>query len=416
MLTIKTSLKNHYSRLLPLLAVLGPGLIVAASDNDAAGITTYSVAGAQFGYSFLWILLLITFSLAITQEMGARAGIVTGKGLASLLRERFGVKWTTFVLLTTMLANLGTTATEFAGVAVSLEIAGISRYISVPLAALLVYFLVTRGSYKRVERIFLIISVVYLSYIVSGFLAHPDWSSVLEGTFIPSFRFDDTDFVLAFIATVGTTITPWGQFFIQSYVVDKQLSPPELNYERADVYTGAFFTNIVAAFIIIACAATLWVTGQQIQDASDAAVALSPLAGRFAGLLFGLGLLNASLLGAAVLPMSSAYVLCEGLGFEAGIDHSISEARWFYGIFTFFILFGGGFILLNFSLVAVSLISQTINAIVLIPLLIFLLRLTNNEEIMGRYTNGRVFKFIAGVTIVFLIVLSVLLIVTTFVS
>jgi Mn2+/Fe2+ NRAMP family transporter len=403
-------------RLLPLLAVVGPGLITAAADNDAGGITTYSVVGAQFGYSFLWIFVILLISLAITQEMGARAGIVTGKGLASLIRERFGVRWTALALLATLLANLGTTVMEFAGIAAGLEIFGVTRYISVPLAALLIFFLLTRGNYKNVERIFLVFSVIYLSYIVSGLLAGPDWGAVLAGTFVPSFRFDDSGFVLAFIATVGTTVTPWGQFFIQSYVVDKRLSPDELNYERADVYTGAFFTNVVAAFIVIACAATLFVSGQQVSEAQDAAAALGPLAGPFAQGLFGLGLLNAGLLSAAILPMSSAYVLCEGLGFEAGIDRSFGEARWFYGLFAFFIIFGAGFVLLNFPLVTIALFSQTVNAIFLIPILVFLLKLTNDEEVMDKYTNGPVFRIIAGITIVFLIALSILLLVTTFVT
>lgn len=400
-------------RLLPLLAVLGPGLIVAAADNDAGGITTYSVVGAQFGYSFLWIFILLIISLAVTQEMGARAGIVTGKGLASLIRERYGVRWTAFALLATMVANLGTTAMEFAGVAASLEIFGLTRYISVPLAALFVFFLVTRGNYKRVEKVFLVATVFYLSYVASAFMAHPDWGTALKSTFVPSFQLS-APYILAFIATVGTTITPWGQFFIQSYVVDKRLSPEELNYERADVFTGAVFTNVIAAFIVIATAATLWTQGHLISGAQDAAMALEPLAGRFAEVLFGFGLFNASLLSAAILPMSSAYIICEGLGFEAGVDRSPSEAPWFYGSFTFFIVFGAAFVLLNVPLVTIALISQTVNAIFLIPILIFLLKLTGDEEIMGKHTNSRTFKIIAWATTGGLMLLSVLLVITTF--
>lgn len=396
--------------------MLGPGLIAAAADNDPGGITTYSVVGAKFGYSFLWVLLIVTLALAITQEMGARAGIVTGKGLASLIRERFGVRWTAFALLATLLANFGTTVMEFAGIAAGLELFGLTRYLSVPVAALLIFILITRGSYKRVERIFLILSVIYLSYIASGLLAGPDWGAALQGAFIPSFRFDDSDFILAFIATVGTTITPWGQFFIQSYVVDKRLSPERLNYERADIYMGSVFMCIVAGFIIIACAATLYANGQEVSEAQDAAAALGPLAGRFAAFLFGLGLLNAGLLSAAILPMSSAYILCEGLGFEAGIDRPIEEARWFYGLLAFFIFFGAGLVLINLSLVTIALVSQTINAIFLTPILIFLLKLTNDEEVMDKYTNGPVFKVIAGATIVFLVLLSTLLMVTTFLT
>jgi Mn2+/Fe2+ NRAMP family transporter len=336
--------------------------------------------------------------------------------LASLIRERFGVRWTALALLGTLVANLGTTVMEFAGIAAGLELFGLTRYLSVPVAAVLVFILVTRGNYKKVERIFLVLSVVYLSYIASGLLAGPDWSAALEGAIVPSFRFDDSAFVFAFIATVGTTITPWGQFFIQSYVVDKRLSPNQLNHERADIYIGSVFMCVVAGFIIIACAATLFVSGQEVSNATDAAVALGPLAGRFAEILFGLGLLNAGLLSAAILPMSSAYILCEGLGFEAGIDRPIGEARWFYGLLAFFIVFGAGFVLLNLSLVTIALVSQTINAIFLTPILIFLLKLTNDEEVMDKYTNGPVFKIIAGATIVFLIMLSVLLLVTTFLS
>jgi Mn2+/Fe2+ NRAMP family transporter len=396
--------------------VLGPGLIAAAADNDPGGIATYSVVGARFGYSFLWVLLIVTLALAITQEMGARAGIVTGKGLASLIRERFGVRLTALALLATMLANLGTTVMEFAGIAAGLELFGLTRYISIPVAALLIFSLVTRGNYKRVERIFLGFSVIYLSYIASGILAHPHWGEALEGAFIPSFQFENSDFVVAFIATIGTTITPWGQFFIQSYVVDKRLTADKLNHERADIYIGSMFMCVVAAFIIVACAATLFVRGQEVSEAQDAAIALGPLAGRFAQILFGLGLLNAGLLSAAILPMSSAYILCEGFGFEAGIDRSISEARWFYGLLAFFIVFGAGFVLLNIPLVTIALFSQTVNAIFLAPILIFLLKLTNDEEVMDKYTNGPVFRIIAGATIVFLIVLSILLVVTTFVT
>lgn len=409
-------LKTRMGRLLALLAVLGPGLIAAAADNDPGGITTYSVVGAQFGYSFLWIILIVTLALAITQEMGARAGIATGKGLASLIRERFGVRWTALALLATLFANLGTTVMEFAGIAAGLELFGISRFISIPVAALLIFFLITRGNYKRVERIFLVFSVVYLSYIASGLLAQPDWEAALKGAFVPSFQFNNSAFIVAFIATVGTTITPWGQFFIQSYVVDKRVSPEKLNHQRADIYIGSLFMGVVAAFIIIACAATLFVSGLEVSDAQDAALALGPLAGRFAQVLFGLGLLNAGLLSAAILPMSSAYILCEGFGFEAGIDRSIREARWFYGLLAFFIVFGAGVVLLNVPLVTVALFSQTINAIFLTPILIFLLKLTNDEEVMDKYTNSPLFKIIAGATIVFLILLSILLIATTFVS
>jgi Mn2+/Fe2+ NRAMP family transporter len=405
-------LRTRVEGLIPLLAVVGPGLIAAAADNDAGGITTYSVVGARFGYSFLWIFVILLAVLGITQEMGARAGIVTGKGLASLIRERYGVRWTAVALLATMLANLATTVMEFSGVAASLELFGVVRYISVPVAALLILFLISRGNYKKVERIFLVFSVIYLSYIISGFLAHPDWHAALRGTVEPSFQLNGP-YVLTFIATVGTTITPWGQFFIQSYVVDKRLRVEELNYERADVYTGSFFTNIVAAFIVIACAATLFVHHQEVSSARDAAAALGPLAGPFARITFGIGLLNASVLSATVLPMSSSYVICEGLGFEAGLDRPVGEAPWFYGLLVFFIVFGAGFVLLNLPLVTVALFSQTVNAIFLIPILIFLLKLTNDEEVMGKYVNGPAFKIVAGTTIAFLILLSALLVATS---
>lgn len=399
--------------MLPLLAVLGPGLIVAAADNDAGGITTYSVVGAQFGYSILWVLVLTTISLSVTQELGARAGIVTGKGLASLIRERFGVRWTAFALLATMAASLGTTTVEFAGIAASMELFGLTRYVSVPLAAIFVFLLVTRGSYKRVERVFLLAIVFYFAYAVSAYLAGPDWGAALRGTFVPTIKLESA-YVVAVIATVGTTITPWGQYFIQSYVVDKRLSPDDLAYERVDVLSGSIFVNLIAGFIILTTAATLWTEGRVITEAQDAALALVPFAGRFASVVFGVGLFAASLLGAAIVPMSSSYVLCEGLGFEAGVDHSAREAPWFYGTFGFFIVFGAVLVLLKVPLVTLAIFSQTVNAIFLIPVLIFLLKLTNDEEVMGKYVNTPIRKGIAGLTVAGLVLLSTLLIFTTF--
>ncbi|HUV05931.1 MAG TPA: divalent metal cation transporter [Armatimonadota bacterium] len=391
------------------LAVIGPGLIAANADNDAGGITTCSLVGARFGYSLLWVLFLITISLAVTQEMGARMGAVTGKGFGGLIREKFGARWATFPITAMLIANLGTTNAEFAGIAASLGIFGLSKYISVPVAAVVVYLLIAKFDYRRVQKVLLISSSLYLAYVVSGVLAHPDWLHAFRSMVRPTISFR-SDYLLMFVALIGTTITPWGQFFIQSYIVDKRLTAEDLAYTKSDVYVGAFFTELISFFIIVACAATIFVAGGQIGDAADAAKALQPLAGPFASTLFALGLLNASLLGAAVLPLTSAYATCETFGWEAGIDKTPKEAPIFFGLLTFFIVASALFILIpGLPLLTIIVLSQVLNGVLLPIILIFVLKVTNDSSFMGKHTNSRTFNVIAVLTIAGLILMTILL-------
>lgn len=410
---IKTYLKTKTACLFTFFAVLGPGIISASADNDAPGIGTYSIVGARFGYSLLWMLILTTISLGVTQEMGARMGIVTRRGLGALIREHFDIRLTTFAIVTMLIANLGTTVAEFAGIASSLEIFGISKYISVPLMAILISLLVIKWSYRRVEKIFLLSAVVYICYVISGYLAHPNWGLAARNIVSPSFKMS-AGYILAFIATAGTTITPWGQFFIQSYVADKSLALNKINYEKAEVYFGAFLTDFISFFIIVACAATLWVHKQPINGAEDAARALAPLAGRFASTLFAFGLWNASMLGAAILPLTSAYAACEAFGWEAGVDRSLSEASRFYGIYAFLIVAGSIIVLIpRMPLFNLLFLCSALNGILLPITLIFVLILINDKTIMGRYTNTRIFNLIAWITVIVLIALTVLLLATS---
>lgn len=408
------------ARLALLFAAIGPGLIAAAADNDAGGIATYSLAGARFGYGLLWVLILITFSLAVTQEMGARMGVVTGKGFGGLIRERFGAKWAALAILVMLVANLFTTVAEFAGIASSLSIFGVPTYFSVPLAAVGVYLLMVKFDFRRVQQVFLLSSVLYISYIISGVLARPDWGLAARSVFQPHIPWTSTAYLLMFVATVGTTITPWGQFFIQSYVVDKRLSAEDLGYARADVYLGAFLTNFVAFFIIVACAATIWATRSPIDSAASAsqlAVALRPLAGRFASGLFAFGLLNASLLGAAILPLTTAYATSETFGWESGMDKRFSEAPIFYGILAFFIFFAAVIVLLpNLPLLMMMLLPQVLNGMLLPIVLVFVLKITNDAAFMGRHTNSRGFNVVAVATVALMILLTALLLASPFIE
>ncbi len=373
-----------------IFAVVGPGIIAANADNDAGGITTNSIVGAHYGYQMLWALVLVTCSLAITQEIGARTGAITGKGLAALIRENYGVRVTFIAMLALLVANLGTTVAEFAGVAASLELFGVPRWVSVPIAAAGVWLLVIRGSYKSVERVFLILSSVYLSYVLSVFLARPDWGEVARSAVTPTLRLEP-GFMVTLIAMIGTTITPWGQFFIQSYVVDKGVHRGDFAITRWEVYVGALLTDLVTLFIIVCTAATLYVQGIHVEDASQAALALGPLAGPLAQQLFAIGLLNASLLGAAVVPLSTAYAVCEAFGWEAGVSRGFQEAPIFNGLYTFAIAAGALAVLVpSLPLVSVILLSQTVNGILLPLILAFAILLASNREVMGDMVNGRV--------------------------
>lgn len=410
-----TRFKYQIMRVLPLLAVLGPGIISGSVDNDAGGIATYSVAGAQFGLSLMWVLLITTFSLAITQEVGARMGLVTGKGLASLIREKFGIRWTTFIMAVLLIANIGTIAAEFAGVASAFEIFHVSKFVAVPLAALVVYLLVTKGSFKRLERLFLILSAFYLVYIISAILAHPNFGEAVKSLVTPSIQFNK-GYLLTLVAVVGTTITPWGQFFIQDYVVDKKLAKEDIKLERADVFIGSFITNFISFFIIVACAATLFMHNIPINDAKDAAIALQPLAGQFAGILFGFGLLNASLFGAALVPVATAYVVTEAFGFESGLNHSFSDAPEFYGLFSFLLIIGALLVLVPFvPLLTILFWTQAINAVLLLPILIFVYILSNDKRLLNGYKNGKIINTIIVITFVLIAVSSIAYFISQFI-
>lgn len=404
--------KNGFIRsLLLFLAVVGPGIITANVDNDAGGITTYSVAGASFGYKLLWIFIPMTLALIVVQEMSARMGAITGKGLADLIRERYGVRITLFVMLGLLFADLGNTVSEFAGVAASTEIFGVSKYISVPLGALLVWWIVVRGSYKFVERVFLLASVLFLAYVVSGAMARPDWSLVAHEMVSPTFSFNG-EYLAVVIGLIGTTIAPWMQFYIQSAVVEKGITAEKYAYSRFDVIVGCIMTDVVAIFIVVACAATIYLKGIHIETAKDAALALAPLAGKFASTLFALGLLNASLFSASILPLATAYYICEAFGIEAGIDKAWQEAPVFYWLYTLLVGVGAAVVLIpNLPLITVMLWSQVINGILLPFVLIFMLQLINNPDIMGKHVNSRTFNGVAWLTTGVMVGLTLLLVV-----
>jgi NRAMP (natural resistance-associated macrophage protein)-like metal ion transporter len=394
------------------LAVMGPGIITANVDNDAGGITTYSLAGAHFGYLLLWTFLPLTVALIVVQEMCARMGVVTGKGLADLIREQFGVKVTFVVMMLLLVANLGNIMAEFAGIASALEIFGISRYIAVPLIAFGVWRLVVKGTYRFVEKVFLFACLVYVSYIISGIMAHPPWGEVLKRSVVPTFQFNPA-YLAMVIGVVGTTIAPWMQFYQQAAVVDKGISADQYHASRMDTIVGMISAVVVVFFITIACAATLNVHGVRIHDAADAARALEPLAGVYAGKLFAIGLLNASIFAASILPLSTAYSVCESFGWETGVDRRFMEAPQFFGLYTFLIAVGAGVILIpHFPLLKIMYFSQVANGMLLPVILIYMLRLINNRDLMGRYVNSRFFNVVAWVTSVVMILLTLALVVS----
>ena len=371
-----------------LLAVVGPGVLAGLSDDDPAGITTYSVLGAEYGYELLWVLLLATLALIVFHEIGARLGVVTGQGLAGLIRDRFGVRWAALAVATLLVANIGTTCAEFAGVAAALDLAGIPRQVSVPLAAIGVSALVLRGGFHRIEHLLLALSAVFVAYIAAGLLASPDWNAAAKGLVVPSMTFDRAT-LLTVTATVGTTLAPWGLAFIQSYAVDKRLTTRDLPYERVDVVTGAVMTGVIGFFIVVACAATLHVSGTSISDAGDAAGALEPLAGRLAALLFGAGLLGAALLAASILPLSTAYSVSEALGVEAALDDPVGEARVFYGVYGIVVVVAVAIVLVpSVPLVPILFGTQALNAVLLVPLLVFVERLARDRELLGPHVSG----------------------------
>jgi NRAMP (natural resistance-associated macrophage protein)-like metal ion transporter len=393
------------------MSILGPGIITGSVDNDAGGITTYSVAGAVYGYHLLWTLIPSFIALITVQEMNARMGIVTGKGLADLIRENFGVKVTFYIFICLLIADIGNTATEFAGVAGSFMVFDISKYISVPLSAIFVWVMVVKGTYKSSERIFLIFSFFLLSYIISAVMAKPDWNEIGTAIITPSFQWDE-DYLTMIMGIIGTTIAPWMQFYMQSAVIEKGIKLEEYKYVKWDVYLGATATVVVAFFIIVACASTLNVNHIKIDEAKDAAVALRPLAGNLASFVFAFGLFVASIFSATILPLATAFYVCEGFGFEAGIDKKFNEAPQFYSLFSLIILTGVIIILIpNAPLITITIWTQVLNAILLPVVLICMIIMVNNKKIMGEHVNNKIQNIIGVSTTILLIFLSIMLII-----
>jgi Mn2+/Fe2+ NRAMP family transporter len=402
-------------RLLAFLVVLGPGFITANVDNDPGGILTYSQAGAKFGYALLWTLIPTTIALVVVQEMAARMGAVTGKGLSDLIREEFGLRATFFTMIVLGLADLGNIAAEFAGIASGLGIFGISKYICVPVGAVLVWVVVVYGSYKYVERILLFFSLIYFAYPVSAYLAHPNWHEAIKQTFIPVGTLHSSEYLVMIVGLIGTTITPWMQFYLQASIVEKGITKKQYALSRWDVIVGCFVTDIVAFFIVVACGATLFLNGtHDIADAADAAVALKPLAGQFASLLFAVGLVNAAVLSAAILPLATTYNICEGLGFESGVNKHLREAPVFYSVYTLLIMFGAGVVLIpHIPLIKLILLSQVANGVLLPFVLFYMLKLVNRSDLMGSYTNSKLANAVAWSTSIIMVVLTVAMIWTT---
>jgi Mn2+/Fe2+ NRAMP family transporter len=368
---------------------VGPGLLAGLSDDDPAGITTYSVLGAQYGYQLLWVLLASTVALILFHTLAARMGVVTGQGLIGLVRDRYGVRLGSLALLLLVTANIGTACAEFAGVAAGFELFGVSRHICVPVAAVVLSVLVLKGSFRRVEHVLMALSAVFVAYIAAGVVVGPDWGAAARGLVVPSLPVDG-DALLIVAATIGTTLAPWGLSFIQSYAVDKRLTPADLRYERVDVVTGSVLTGVVGFFVVVTSAATLHAQGTTIETAADAASALVPLAGRFAGQLFGVGLVGAALLAAAVLPLSTAYSVCEFTGHEGAVDDGYRRAPMFYGSFVLVVLIAAGAVLLpGLPLVQVLVLSQVLNTVLLVPLLVFMWRLGRDPAVMGEFTTSR---------------------------
>ena len=418
LLTRQRKVRRVWMRqLLILLSVIGPGLITANVDNDATGITGYSLAGAQYGYGLLWAVVLVTISLAVVQEMAARMGVVTGKGLADLIREKFGVRITFWSMLLLLIANAATTVAEFAGVAGAMDIFGVSPYIAVPVAAVVVWVLVVRGSYRYVERILLALCLIYFTYVISGFLVHPNWGEVLHQTLVPPIRLNQ-GYLLTLVAVIGTTIAPWMQFYQQSAIADKHIKIAHLRYEQIDTYVGTFLTDFVAFFIVICTGATLFVHHIQINEAKDAALALAPLVrgnGQIAEILFGVGLLNASLMAASVLPLSTAYSIAEAFGWERGVGRNFKEAPQFLALYTFIIAVGAGITLFvpKDRLVFVLNLPNVVGGMLLPLILILMILLCNDRRLMGRYVNGRANNIVAWITTIVMTVLTLLIVVTT---
>jgi NRAMP (natural resistance-associated macrophage protein)-like metal ion transporter len=406
------NLKNRWKGILLFFAVAGPGIITSNVDNDAGGIATYSMAGSHFGNTLLWSLIPIMLALIVVQEMSARMGVVTGKGLSDLIRERFGVKVTVYVLIGVVLTNFGNVIAEFAGVASSLEIFHVPKYVSVPLSALFVWLLVVKGTYRSVEKIFLYACLFYVTYIVSGILAKPDWGEIGTSLVRPTLNMSSGALAMI-IGLVGTTIAPWMQFYLQASIVEKNVLAKDYKNSRLDVILGSVVVTVVAGFIVLTCAATLFKAGVKVETAADAALALAPLAGKYCSALFAFGLLNASLFAASILPLSTAFLVCEGMGWETGINKKFSEAPQFYGLYSVLIFLGAGIILLpGIPLFSVMYVSQVVNGIVLPAVLVFMILLISNKKLMGEYANKKAWNVLSWATVVILSGLTVAYIIT----
>jgi Mn2+/Fe2+ NRAMP family transporter len=407
--------RGRWRRLVVLGSLLGPGIITANIDNDAGGIATYSIAGAQFGYALLWTMIPATVVLIVVQEMAARMGVVTGKGLADLIRENFGVTVTFWLMVGLFVTDLGNTTAEFAGWAASMELFAVPKYLSVPLGAIFIWLLVVKGSYRTFERVFLGICLVYLTYVVAALMARPGWGEVVAQTVRPSFRVDAA-YLSTMIGVVGTTITPWMQFYLQSSMVEKGVRPDQYWATRIDVITGSFMTDIVGLCIMVACGATLYTHGVGIESAEQAAQALAPLAGKHASALFALGLANASLFSACILPLATAYYICEAMGWEAGVDKTLREAPQFVGLYTVFLGLGSLIVMVpGAPLIRIMWVSQVINGVMLPFVLIFMLRLVNRPDLMrGEFVNSRFQNVVAWSTTVIMIALTAGLLVSAF--
>jgi Mn2+/Fe2+ NRAMP family transporter len=398
--------------LFQILSIVGPGIITVNAGNDAGGIYTYASVGASYGFKMLWGLVLITFSLAIIQEMNARMAVVTGKGLSDLIREKFGVKLAFFAMAVLFIANFGVVMSDFAGIAMSMQLFGVTKYLSVPIAAVLIWALVTKGSYSKVEKVFLLFTFVFFGYIISAFQSKPDWTQVFGSMGTPTLQFK-AGFLLTFIGMIGTTITPYMQFYLQSAIVDKHLSISDYKYEKIDVYFGAFWGDAISFFIIVCTAATLYKAHIIITTAAQAAQALGPLAGKYASVLFGVGLLGASLLACAIIPLSTSYAICEAFGFESGVDNDLKEAPAFFGIYTAMIVLGALLILIpGIPLVQLTLVTQQIAGFLSPVILIFMIILVNDKKIMGSHVNGKIQNIISGATVAFIASLSVILLIS----
>jgi Mn2+/Fe2+ NRAMP family transporter len=401
-----------YRKIALFFAIMGPGIITANIDNDASGITTYSVAGARFGYGLLWTLIPTTVALVVIQEMIARMGVITGKGLSDLIRENYGIKAAFFMMLGLLVANFGNTVANLAGWAASMQILGLSKYVMVPVGAIAIWILVTRGSYRVIEKILLFACLLYFGYVISGIMAKPDWTPVFKSTLMPRMHWN-SEYVMLSIAIIGTTITPWMQFYLQSSIAEKGITKEHYKVSRLDVVAGCFFTDIISFFIIVTCGTLLFPLGMRVHEASEAALALRPLAGDYAYLIFAMSLANASLLGAIIVPLATAYYICEAMGWEAGVNKTFQEAPQFMWIYTLTIVLASMVILIpGAPLVSLMVLSAVINGLLLPFVLVYALLLVNDKKLMGEYTNPKSYNYISWGTVIVIISLTAFMIVT----